>query len=96
MSPGEVTDIIRQMLFNAALIAAPILLLTLLIGLGVSIFQSVTQITEMTLLFIPKLLCFTVVFALTLPWIMKILMKFSEEILVVHWGRVMDIAANSL
>lgn len=96
MGPGEVTDIIRQTLFNAALIAAPILLLTLFIGLGVSIFQSVTQITEMTLLFIPKLLCFTLVFAFTLPWILKILMKFSEEIFVVHWGRVMEFAAYGL
>ncbi len=96
MTPGEVTDIIRQTLFIAALISAPILILTLLIGLGVSIFQSVTQITEITLMFIPKLLCFALVFGLTLPWILKIIMKFTEEIIFVHWTNVMNIATNAI
>lgn len=96
MSHEEMTDLIRQTLLISAQISGPILIILLLIGLGVSIFQSVTQITETTLVFIPKLFCFALTFALTLPWIMKILMRFTYDILVNHWNNIMNLANNAL
>lgn len=94
MSPEEVANVVRLALFVATEISAPILIITLFIGLGVSIFQSVTQITETTLIFIPKLVCFTITFAITLPWILKIMMRYTYDILIIHWNSVMDITNN--
>ncbi len=96
MTEEQVTDLIRFSLFVAAEISGPMLLLTMFIGLGVSIFQSVTQITESTLIFIPKLLCFGLVFGLTAPWIMKILIRFTYDILINHWNAIMSSASQAL
>ncbi len=83
-------DLIRYSLFIAAEIGAPILIITLLIGLGISIFQSVTQITESTLIFVPKILSFGVILGIIFPWMLKIMMKFTHEILVHYWNIVMN------
>lgn len=96
MSPEEITDLLRLTLFIATEISSPILISTLLIGLGVSIFQSVTQITETTMIFIPKLLFFALTFALTLPWILKIMIRFTYDIVINHWNNVMNSATTVL
>jgi flagellar biosynthesis protein FliQ len=95
MSPEEITDLIRLTIFVAAEISAPMLVTTLLIGLGVSIFQSVTQISETTLIFIPKLMFFALTFVLTLPWIIKIMIRFTYDILITHWNDIMSVANNA-
>lgn len=96
MTQGEATDLIRLSLFIMAEISTPMLLITLIIGLGVSIFQSVTQITETTLIFIPKLVCLALTFGLTFPWMLKILMKFTNDILFVHWNHIMSPTSLSM
>lgn len=63
-------------------IAAPFLLTALLIGLVISIFQAVTQIQEMTLTFVPKILALILVFFLTLPWMLKKLVTFTENLIL--------------
>ncbi len=63
------------------LIAAPMLGFGLLVGLIVSIFQAVTQINEMTLTFIPKIIAVAVAFALFLPWIMNLLVNFTIQLI---------------
>lgn len=83
-------DLIRYSLFIAGEVSAPLLIVTLMIGLGVSIFQSVTQITESTLIFIPKILCFGLILGLTFPWMLKIMMKFAHEIIITHWNMIMN------
>jgi|688.fasta_scaffold02054_8 flagellar biosynthetic protein FliQ len=90
MTPEMATDIVRLAIFITAEISAPMLITTLFIGLGVSIFQSVTQITETTLIFIPKFVCIGLTFALTFPWILKVLMKFFYEIIFHHWNEIMS------
>jgi flagellar biosynthesis protein FliQ len=95
MSPEEVTDLIRQTLFVALQISGPILLALLLIGLIISILQSATQITESTLVFIPKLLCLTIILAVTFPWIIKIMVRYTNDIFVNHWDKVMNVANNA-
>ena len=55
MSQGMVLDIAREAIFNIIICAAPILLVSLVIGLVVSIFQTVTSIQEQTLTFVPKM-----------------------------------------
>ena len=63
-------------IMTALTIAAPMLLAGLFIGLAVSIFQAVTQINEMTLTFIPKILMTIVALLIFLPWMTTTLMDF--------------------
>ena len=65
MTPDTVISLVRQALELAMLVAAPLLLSSLLMGLLVSVFQAATQINEMTLSFIPKLLVMFVVLVVT-------------------------------
>ena len=57
--------------------AGPILVVALVVGLAVSIFQAVTQIHEMTLTFIPKMLAVAAVLTVLLPWTLRRLMDFT-------------------
>jgi len=63
-------------------LSLPILLSGLIVGLAVGILQSVTQIHEMTLTFIPKILVVAAVFVLTLPWMMQVILTFTRELFV--------------
>ena len=64
----------------ALLLALPGLLTGMLIGLAVSIFQATTQINEMTLSFIPKILGVVIVIVLTMPWMLNAMTDFSVNI----------------
>ncbi len=70
MDAGMVIDIGRQAIWVTLLISGPMLIAGLLVGLLVGIFQAVTQIHEMTLTFIPKILVMVVVFLALLPWML--------------------------
>jgi flagellar biosynthetic protein FliQ len=64
----------------ALLLALPALLVGMLIGLGVSIFQATTQINEMTLSFIPKIIAVVIVIILTMPWMLNEMHDFTTSI----------------
>jgi len=64
----------------ALLLALPALLVGMLIGLGVSIFQATTQINEMTLSFIPKIIGVAIILILTMPWMLSSMSDFSTHI----------------
>ena len=67
--------------FKVALeLALPSLLVGMLLGLGVSIFQATTQINEMTLSFIPKIIGIVVVVILTMPWMLNTMIDFTTHI----------------
>lgn len=70
-------DAIRTVLF----VAAPILGISLTVGLVVSIIQAVTQIQEATLAFVPKIVAVFVSLLLLGPWIIKLLLQFASELL---------------
>ncbi|MEI7843580.1 MAG: flagellar biosynthesis protein FliQ [Gallionellaceae bacterium] len=76
MTPETVMTIGRQALELTLLVSAPLLLTALVIGLFVSIFQAATQINEMTLSFIPKLLGMFVVLIIAGPWMMEMLLDY--------------------
>jgi len=77
VTPEAVLDIGREALYLTVLLAAPLLLSALAVGLFIGIFQAATQIQEMTLSFIPKLI--VLVFALLIagPWMLRLIMEFS-------------------
>lgn len=60
-------------------VAFPLLLVTLVIGVLVSILQVVTQIQEMTLTFVPKLICFVLTMAIAGPWMLRLIVEFSRN-----------------
>ena len=71
----QIIDIGRNALFLVLYMAGPMLMISLLVGLTVSIFQAATQINEMTLTFIPKLLAIGISLLFFLPWMIN---KFTE------------------
>ncbi len=77
MTPETVLDVGREALYLTMMLSAPLLLSALAVGLLIGIFQAATQIQEMTLSFIPKLI--VLVFALLIagPWMLRILTEFT-------------------
>jgi flagellar biosynthesis protein FliQ len=80
MTPESVLTIAQHALEITLLMSAPPLLAALITGLVVSVFQAATQINEMTLSFIPKLLAIFVVLVLFGPWMLSILLDYIREL----------------
>jgi flagellar biosynthetic protein FliQ len=76
----EAIDIINKMFLVCLEVLTPILSVGLIIGLTVALFQSVTQIQEMTLTFIPKMLAMVITLAYTISWMMNKVMDFTYEV----------------
>jgi flagellar biosynthetic protein FliQ len=81
VTPDTVMMIGRQALEMALMLAAPMLLVALMIGLLVGVFQAATQINEMTLSFIPKLLGTAAVLLLAGPWMLKELVGYTRQLI---------------
>ena len=81
MSPETVVTVGRHALEMTLMLAAPLLLTALAVGLIVGIFQAATQINEMTLSFIPKLLAMAAVLALTGPWMLRTLVEYTRGLI---------------
>ena len=80
MGPETVLDIGRQALWLAVLLAGPMLGAALAVGLFIGVIQAATQIQEMTLSFIPKLLALVVVLFVVGPWMLRIIVAFSQRL----------------
>lgn len=81
MSENMVMSIVKEGLYTSMIVAGPILILTLLIGLIISIIQSTTQIQEQTLTFLPKLIVAGLVLAVGGNWMLNELIKFTNKIM---------------
>lgn len=79
MSDFMIMSVVKDAILAGSLISAPVLIISLLIGLLVSIFQATTQIQEQTLTFVPKLLGVIIVIVLLGNWMLTILSNFTEE-----------------
>ena len=80
MGPETVLDIGRESLWLAVMLAGPLLGAALAVGLFIGVIQAATQIQEMTLSFIPKLLALVVVLFIVGPWMLRIVVTFSERL----------------
>ena len=76
-----VIDLSRDAIITALMIAAPMLLIALGVGLLVSIIQSVTQIQEQTLAFVPKLVLVGGAFIVGLPWLLQVLIRYTVQLI---------------
>ena len=80
MTEGQVLDIAREALYTIIICAAPMLLISLVVGLIVSIFQTVTSIQEQTLTFVPKIICVFIGMMIFGSWILTNLTEFINTL----------------
>ena len=81
MTPETVMGIGQHALVVTLMIAAPLLLTALAVGLLVGVLQAATQINEMTLSFIPKLLATATTLVIAGPWMLKLLVGYTRELI---------------
>jgi flagellar biosynthetic protein FliQ len=82
MGPETVLTIGRDALWLAVLLAGPLLMSALAVGLLIGIFQAATQIQEMTLSFIPKLLALVVALFVAGPWMIQVFVTYSRRLIM--------------
>jgi len=81
VNPEFAIELLKTMIYQALAIAAPILIVAMVIGLAISLFQAVTTIHEQTLAFVPKALAVVGVVLLLLPWIVRSLVEFTTAVI---------------
>ena len=80
ITQDAVLDIARDAIFNIVIVAAPLLLVSLIVGLIISIFQTVTSIQEQTLTFVPKILAVFLAMMLLGSWMMNTMIEFMQTL----------------
>ncbi len=83
MTPETVLSIGHNALLTTVLLAAPLLLSALIVGLIIGMFQAATQINEMTLSFIPKLGVLVLMLFLTGPWLLTTMIEYTQNLIMV-------------
>ena len=81
MDAGFAVELLQTMVFQAVALTAPMLLVGMVIGLGVSLFQAVTSIHEQTLTFVPKALGVIGILLLLLPWMLQTTIQFTTAVI---------------
>jgi flagellar biosynthetic protein FliQ len=79
MNELVVVDLTREALKTALYVAAPALIVSMIVGLVISIFQVVTSLQDATVAFVPKVLAVMVVVVLSFPWMMRVLGAFATR-----------------
>ena len=82
MDAAQVFTVGQQALFTLLTVAAPVLLVVLVVGILVSVFQAATQINEATLTFVPKLLAAVAVVGVAGPWMLTTLVEYIRSVLL--------------
>lgn len=80
MTPDQIMALGQHALEVMLMLAAPMLLVALVVGLIVGVFQAATQINEMTLSFIPKLVALAATMVIAGPWMLKLLVSYTREL----------------
>ena len=81
MTPETVMDVAQMAIETTMLVAGPMLILSLVVGLFVGAFQAMTQINEATLTFVPKIVTVFLVILLGFPWLLKVYLGFMTNLL---------------
>ena len=82
MTPEFVTSFFIQAIKTTIFLSAPMLAVGLIAGVLVSMFQAATQINEMTLVFVPKMLGVALALLFFFPWMMKVIIGFTENLII--------------
>lgn len=92
MNAIEVLEICREAIWVLIKVAGPLMIITLIVGLAISLFQALTQIQEMTLTFVPKMLVVFISLLILMPFMLNQLKDFSEELS----SRIVTVGQNDL
>jgi flagellar biosynthetic protein FliQ len=88
MTPDTVVEIGKRALEITLLLGAPMLIFSLVIGVGISILQATTQINEVTLTFVPKIFAVFLALAIFLPWMLQLLITYVTDLFAAIPGLV--------
>ncbi len=80
MDSADVLEIARDSIIIVLKLGAPIMLAALIVGLLISLFQALTQIQEMTIAFVPKIIVIFAVFLLSMPFMLSTLITFTQQL----------------
>jgi flagellar biosynthetic protein FliQ len=86
LTTGEITDLMYQLFVMAVKLAGPILIISMVVGIAISIIQAATQIHEQTLTFVPKLIVIGVLLVVTGDSMLKLLQEFTQQIFLMIAG----------
>jgi flagellar biosynthetic protein FliQ len=81
MTPDTIMALGQQAMTVAVKLSAPMLLVTLAVGLVIALFQAATQVNEMTLTFVPKLIAMAILFMLAGSWMLQLLVEYTRELI---------------
>jgi flagellar biosynthesis protein FliQ len=81
MTPEYTVELLKTTLLQAITLSAPLLLVAMVVGLAVSLFQAVTSIHEQTLSFVPKVLAVIGLCIILLPWMLRSLVEFTTQVI---------------
>ncbi len=79
MTPDYAIEVLKKMMTEAIILAAPFLMTAMIVGILVSLFQAVTSLQEQTMTFVPKALAVVGVLFIALPWLLRSLLDFTVE-----------------
>ena len=80
MTGPEVLDVARDAIMTLVLVSSPLMLVGLIVGVVISLFQALTQIQEMTLVFVPKILAIFVAMLIALPFMSDVLHSYMTRL----------------
>jgi flagellar biosynthesis protein FliQ len=80
MTTDAVVGLMAEAIKVTLLVSAPMLIVGLVVGVLISLFQAVTQIQEMTLVFVPKIVAVMITLVAALPWMISLMMTFTQNI----------------
>ena len=81
MNPQFAAEVLKALMLEAVAIATPILVTAMVIGLAISLFQSVTSIQEQTLAFVPKALGIVSLLIVLMPWMLRSMIEFTTAMI---------------
>jgi flagellar biosynthesis protein FliQ len=81
MSTDLVVGLMAEAIKLMLLISAPALMVGLIVGVAISLFQAVTQIQEMTLVFVPKIVAVMVVLVAAMPWMLNLMVTYTHNLI---------------
>lgn len=80
MSPDQAVELCREAVILTLLVGAPVMLISVVVGLIISLFQAVTQLQEQTLSFVPKIVAMMLTVLFVLPWIIGRMVYYTEDL----------------
>jgi flagellar biosynthesis protein FliQ len=82
MTPDTITGLMAETIKITLLVAAPMLIVGLVVGVLISLFQAVTQIQEMTLVFVPKIIAVLITMIAALPWMLGMMVSYTQNLFI--------------